>query len=268
MQRDMDNQTCFEVDMGMLEEAIDGIRRICDQTSARRVALDAKMNPSTLTRWLSGERTPEFKTLAPLLSHLNAKIVFPDYSQDTTRPVKICGHMSRAVHDQIQIHESIEEAHAAAGPDSEDYIAVPLADMPVAAGPGLLPNGDIRGWVLAWKYQASIMWKSNLVAVEIGKNQTSMVPVLHPGDIVLVNRDDWEPNPPGKIMLVCEPDGSAAIKRVSMEQEKNRASLVFYSENSAEYPPKIFNINEKYEGDIRRAIAGRIIWSWSDMTKK
>ncbi len=261
-------QVCFEDEMGMLEEALDGIRRICEKKSARQVALDADMNPSTLTRWLDGSRKPSFKKISPLLSNLNAKIVFPDDSPEMTRPVTICGHMSRAVHDQMQIHDSIEAAHAAAGPNSEDYIAVPLADMPVAAGPGLLPNGNIKGWVLAWRHQASIMWKSNLVAVEIGKNQTSMVPVLHPGDIVLVNRDDWEPDPPGKIMLVCEPDGSAAIKRVSLEKDGKRVSVIFYSENSAEYPPKIFDVQEKYEGEIRRAIAGRVVWSWSDMTKK
>ncbi len=37
-----------------------------------------------------------------------------------------------------------------------------------------------------------------------------MVPTLHPGDIVLVDRAEKAPDPPGKIMLVCEPDGGCA----------------------------------------------------------
>jgi phage repressor protein C with HTH and peptisase S24 domain len=48
------------------------------------------------------------------------------------------------------------------------------------------------------------------VAVSIGKGEVSMVPTLHPGDIVLVDRAEKAPDPPGKIMLVCEPDGGCA----------------------------------------------------------
>ena len=67
------------------------------------------------------------------------------------------------------------------GPLPEEYLAVPLAEDPVAAGPGLIPSDKVGGWVLVWRRHESIRFKSNLIAVEIGRNENSMVPTLHPG---------------------------------------------------------------------------------------
>jgi hypothetical protein len=44
--------------------------------------------------------------------------------------------------------------------------------------------------------------------------------------------------------------------------------LVFYSDNSREFPPRTFRLGRDYEGDLTRAIAGRVIWAWSDMSHK
>lgn len=153
-------------------------------------------------------------------------------------------------------------------PDSEEYMAVPLADAPVAAGPGLLSDDAVRGWVIVWRHHDSIRFRSDLVAVEIGKGQTSMVPLLHPGDIVLVDRAERNPDPDGKIMLVCDPDGGCAIKRVSSRRIDGDIELVFYSDNAPGNPPQVNRLKRDYGGNLHAAIGGRVVWAWSDMTRK
>jgi hypothetical protein len=166
-----------------------------------------------------------------------------------------------------------DKAQAVTGapdPQPDDYLAVPLASSPVAAGPGLIPEDRIEGWVLVWRHQESIRFRSNLVAVEIGKNELSMVPTLHPGDIVLVDRNDRDPSPAGKIMLVSEPgpEGGTMVKRVNTKRLDGDLELIFYSDNSREFPPVTYRLGRDYDDDINRAIAGNVVWAWSDMTRK
>jgi hypothetical protein len=236
-----------------------------------RLAKAANRGTSSVQKILKRQQIKWIESFGEIADAAGLKVFFEeDFRQQTTRPVTICGHMSRAVQDQVQIHESIDAAHVAAGPDSEDYIAVPLAESPVAAGPGLIPEDKIRGWVLVWKHQESVRWRSNLVAVEIGRGENSMVPTLHPGDIVLVDRNDKNLDPPGKIMLITEPgpDGGSAIKRVSTLRKDGDLELIFYSDNAREHPPRTYGLKRDYDTDITRAISGRVVWAWSDMTKK
>lgn len=153
-------------------------------------------------------------------------------------------------------------------PVSQDYIAAPLAEEAIAAGPGRIPQDAIRGWVVVWRHQGALRYKTDLVAVEIGKGQTSMEPNLHPGDIVLVDRADKDPYPDGKIMLVCDPDGGCAVKRVSSRSVDGDVELVFYSDNTQGNPPRVFRLNRDYGGNIGAALGGRVVWAWSDMTRK
>ena len=71
-------------------------------------------------------------------------------------------------------------------------------------------------------------------------------------------------------MLVVEPghDGGAMVKRVSTQKVDGDVELIFYSDNAKEYPPSIYRLNRDYGGDIARAIVGRVLWAWSDMTRK
>lgn len=153
-------------------------------------------------------------------------------------------------------------------PVSEDYLAVPLAEEAIAAGPGLMPQDALRGWVIVWRHHDSVRFRTDLVAVEIGKGQTSMVPHLHPGDIVLVDKADRRPDVDGKIMLVCDPDGGCAVKRVSSRTVDGDVELVFYSDNAVGNPPRVFRLNRDYGGHLEAAIGGRVVWGWSDMTRK
>ena len=103
-------------------------------------------------------------------------------------------------------------------PNAEDYIAVPMVGE-VWAGPGIIPEEKIESWGLVWRNHHSVQRRSNLLAVEIGKNQRSMVPTLHPGDVVLVDRDDCGQDTirhPGNIFLVREPGQEGGGKGVDI----------------------------------------------------
>lgn len=150
-------------------------------------------------------------------------------------------------------------------PAEEDYLAVPLVEE-VGAGPGIIPQGKLLSWFLVWRYQASVMHKRDLIAVMIGEHSTSMVPTLRPKDIVLVDRQDTDVSHPGRIMLVVDPDGAGMIKRVSTKQTRDKDwQITFYSDNTATNPPVMYSLREDYGGDWRKAIAGHVVWAWSDM---
>ena len=99
-----------------------------------------------------------------------------------------------------------------------------------------------------------------------------MVPTLHPKDIVMVDKDDIRPQPDGSIFLIREPghDADVAVKRVYTQNRDGDTVLNFVSDNpdKRSYPPMVYSLERDYGGDLGRAIVGKVVWSWSDMTKK
>lgn len=156
-----------------------------------------------------------------------------------------------------------------APPVAEDYLAAPLVGE-VGAGPGYLPQDEVQSWFLVYKHIPAIMGRRNLIAVEIGKTSTSMLPLLSPGDIVLVDRDDIDVSHAGHIMLVRDPEGAGMVKRVSVQPTPGSRdfSIQFYSDNAATNPPMLYSLREDYGGEISNAIVGRVIWAWSDVRGK
>jgi transcriptional regulator with XRE-family HTH domain len=224
----------------------------------KRMADELGIDPSQLNRFLKKERGLNADSLGHILDRIGVTMAFGDEPADAAK--EVCFRMPGKA----------QAVDGAPDPRPEDYLAVPLASSPVAAGPGLIPEDKIEGWVLVWRHQEAIRLKSNLVAVEIGKNELSMVPTLHPGDIVLVDRSDRDPNPAGKIMLVSEPgqDGGTMVKRVNTKRLDGDIELIFYSDNSRDFPPVTYRLDRDFDGDITRAIGGSVVWAWSDMTRK
>jgi len=223
----------------------------------KRMADALGIDPSQLNRFMDAERGLSSDTLGRVLDGLGARVAWPGEAE--TEPAReVCFVAPRAT----------GTTHAATPATAEDYFAVPLASDLVAAGPGRIPESEIRGWVLVWRHHDSIRFRSDLVAVTIGKGELSMAPTVHPGDIVLVDRADKSPDPAGKIMLVCDPHGACSIKRVATRAVEDDVELVFYSENPREYPPCVFRLSRDYGGNLNKAIGGRVVWAWSDMTFK
>lgn len=223
----------------------------------RKMAEAADWDPTGLGRVLKGKRSTWLETLGRLIDAAGLKVVLPEEQRDTTRDVCwVDAHISPA-------------GEGAPPPRAENYRAVPLVGE-AGAGPGMIPQDEIKSWVLVYQHHQSVQFRRNMLAVEIGAGQDSMVPTLHPLDIVMVDRDDFRPDKPGGIFLVREPgqEGGGKIKRVSAKQKNGETQLIFYSDNTAEHPPETYILQQDYDGDIRKAIIGRVVWAWSDMTRK
>ena len=225
--------------------------------NAKKLADVLEVHPNLITRWKRGERVPTITSIQPLLDFLGVGFSAPSVEQSKD----VCFVDARAVP---------AGEHLPSPPD-EDYLAVPLVDE-VGAGPGIIPQNQLISWFLVWRHQRAIQHKRDLIAVMIGKNSTSMLPTLKPQDIVLVDRQDKDVmNFTGRIMLVLDPvDGSGKIKRVAAENQprKRDCRITYYSDNAAENPPEVYSLIEDFEGDWNRAIVGRVVWAWSDVSNK
>lgn len=264
--RDMTDgeNVCIRRVMGLYEDSMTWLRETADRRgNPTRLAGDLGEAPNLLSRWFAEEgsknhREPSWRKMSEVLEKLGARLVLPGEGvvKPQTRDIEF-------IKPKI-----IGIENGCPPPASEDYLAVPLALEAIAAGPGLIPQDELRGWVLVWRHHDSVRFRSNLVAVEIGKGQTSMEPHLHPGDIVLIDKEDRKPDVDGKIMLVCHPDGGCAVKRVSSRRVDGDVELVFYSDNTQGNPPSVYRLKRDYGDDLRAAIGGRVVWAWSDMTRK
>lgn len=219
----------------------------------------ANVDQSQISRFLGGRGTLYFSTVCRLLERLNFEIIAPHEKKDTRHDVKFISTKVLSAEDMAD------------GPIPEDYFAVPLAEGEVAAGMGRVPEDNIKSWVLIWRHHESVRFRSNLVAVEIGKGEDSMVPTLHPEDLVAVDRDDFKSgfDPPGNIFLARYPDGDVAIKRVRVIKRGKDYEITFYSDNAMSHPPSpAYSLVEHFQGEINRAVIGRVVWGWSNMTIK
>ncbi len=213
------------------------------------------MNPKTgmLGKWLNGTRVPSMSSLSPILEKIG--VTLNQRSSEADR--EVCFVNAKIVPAGEHIRP----------PQAEDYIAAPLVGE-VGAGPGYVAQDDVESWFLVYKHVPAIMHRRDLIAVEIGRHSTSMSPLLNPGDIVLVDRDDHSVERPGHIMLVRDPDGSGMIKRVALNKDGDDWVIQFYSDNAAKNPPMIYRLNEDFDGDITKAVVGRVIWAWTDVRGK
>lgn len=204
-----------------------------------------------LHKWLRGDRVPTLEKISPIMDKLGNFVSELEGAKD------VCFVNARVVPAGEHI----------CPPQAEDYIAAPLVGE-VGAGPGYVAQDDVESWFLVYKHVPAIMHRRDLIAVEIGRHSTSMSPLLNPGDIVLVDRDDHSVERPGHIMLVRDPDGSGMIKRVAMNKDGDDWVIQFYSDNAAKNPPMIYRLNEDFDGDITKAVVGRVIWAWTDVRGK
>lgn len=243
--------------MGYLDDIQKILKQVLERHNGNKAAAAASLGVNSVTfwGWIEGTRIPTTQALAPLMDKLNASVLLPD--EDQSR--EVCFVDAKTV----EAGEDLEP------PASEDYFAVPLVDE-VGAGNGYIPQEKLRSWLLVWRWQSAVRHRSNLVAVEIAKDADSMVPTLFPGDIVLIDRDERRVENNGKMWLVRDPsDESTKIKRVALKTspEEKDVRITYYSDNS-DYPPEAYSLKEDFYNDLARAIVGRVVWAWSDVTNK
>lgn len=239
------------------EDTIARIRQAVSEQFDGNVSRASKawgVTGDNLHKWLRGDRIPTLEKISPILNQLGIGLCQPS---GPNREI-------RFVNARI-----VPAGENALPPKAEDYIAAPMVGE-VGAGPGYIPEDEIKGWLLVYKHQDAVRYRRNLIAVEIGEASTSMRPTLNPRDIVLVDRDDRDASRPGHMMLVLDPlDGSGMIKRVSVKEAPGGdLQIIYSSDNYIDNSPRVFSLRKDYGGDLEKAIVGRVVWAWADVRNK
>ncbi len=224
----------------------------------KATAKDLGVEHVTLWHWLRGSRRPNLSQLAKAMDVLGVGISSPKANVTTQ---EVC----------FTTLHTVPGGDNAPPPHAKDYLAVPMV-AEASAGPGVIPPSQIENWMLLCRSHRSVMRRNNLLAVEIGKNQRSMVPTLHPGDLVLVDRNDWGQtgiHTPGNVFLVREPgqDTGGKVKRITLSGKGKASIITFYSDNVLENEPEPYPMHA-YNYDLRAAVVGKVIWSWADISRK
>lgn len=209
----------------------------------------------SLYKWLRGDRKPGLEKLAPIFEMLQVRLALPDESAPAARDV--CFADARAV----------PAGEGQAPPQAEDCLAVPVVEE-AGAGPGPIPQGELKSWFLVSRRQKAVRYRRDLIAVEIGKLSTAMAPTLAPGDLALVDRQDRDVSRPGRMMLVRDPEGAGKIRRVAVEERPGDYRVTCYCDNAISNPPEVYSLREDFGGDWERCIVGRVVWAWTDISEK
>ncbi len=219
----------------------------------------AGIQQAGLSRYLKNRTNMTLETVSKVMRLLNGKVSFDNPLLDATAVADVSRDVCWVDAKTVPAGDGQDK------PVQENFLAVPIVEE-VGAGPGIIPQGELRGWFLVDRYTRCIMHRRDLIAVSIGEHSTSMSPTLRPRDVVLVDRQDLDCATAGRIMLVIDPDGAGMIKRVSATPTGSKDwQLTFYSDNVQGNPPMVFSLREDYGGNWRRAIGGHVVCAWSDM---
>ena len=131
----------------------------------------------------------------------------------------------------------------------EDFVSVPLTESAIAAGLPIIPQENIEDYVLLHIRAAGK--HSNLVASRVDGN--SMEPTLHPGDIVVIDRDDKIIMK--KKMFAIYHEGGLTAKFL---EQKNNLLILRPLNPNAEI--QIIDLTENPQ-----PIVGKIIGAWKDL---
>lgn len=138
---------------------------------------------------------------------------------------------------------------SAASIKSEDYVSIPLTDSSIAAGQPIIQEDNIEDYVLLHIRAAGK--RKNLVASRV--DGESMEPMLHSGDIVVIDRDDkkWTKN---RIFAIFHEGGLTAKY---LEQQQN---LLILRPINPHYQVQIINLGENPD-----PVVGRVIGAWKEL---
>lgn len=232
------------------------LKKAVDQYgSASALSRASGVSVANISRWINNKQAPRLTDLAPIMDLLG--VLPKEPNEDSGKDV--CFVNAKLVPAAEDTYEP---------PQAEDYLAAPMVGE-VGAGPGYIPQEEIKSWFLVYRNLPAVRYRRNLLAVEIGPHSDSMQPTLNPRDIVLVDRDDRDIQHPGHMMLVLDPDGAGMIKRVAVEDlDDGDSRITFYSDNAMKHPPAVYSLERHYCNDWERCIVGRVIWAWADMRQK
>lgn len=136
---------------------------------------------------------------------------------------------------------------------ADEYVAVPLVEGQVAAGPGRVAWENVLS--LVWVFKPELGRRKNLVALRVAGD--SMTPTIPDQAIIIVDRDSRQPagNRKGIWALRTE-DGAVQIKRL----QRVKDGLIVISDNFSKHPPEL-----AWTADLQRLVIGKVIWMWQSL---
>lgn len=236
----------------LLHKALEVIRMASSgHPFATRAALARATGESeaNISRWLSGASTPTLKKLEPLLLRLGVRLILP--AEETPPPLVI--HMP---------------PHA----ESSDVVLAFRAVL-LLGETGLPPCQQHASpeWLVARCSDAS----ENAVALRVGVHDRAMLPSLHPGDIVFIDRTSSAQLTSQNIYLVqappCEESNVCGLllRRVSVKKQAKDTQIIFYADNACEgYAPEMYSLSQYPEKSLSAAIKGTVTHVLADMRQR
>ncbi len=196
------------------------------------------MNPKVLELYEKGQAPLSFDLLADLSKNLETSphefLVREDYF-----PVQV---------PELKVFQATRTKNAPKLRD-EDYVSIPLTESSIAAGQPIIQGDKIEDYVLLHIRAAGK--RRNLVASRVDGD--SMEPMLHSGDIVVIDRDDKRVLK-NRIYAIFHEEGLTAKY---VERKKELLILRPINPNS---DVQIIDLNE-----LPDPIVGRIIGAWKEL---
>lgn len=153
----------------------------------------------------------------------------------------------------------LEPTPATVEGEGPSFTRVPLMADPIAAGQPLrIDDGDIASY-LAFEESIVRRWHSP-VCVRIGPREESMLPLLQPGQIVVLDRGDAKRLAPKPTRVYAvRVDEGATLKRLEIVEHREGRVLALISENpdKAKYPTRLMSIVEAVLTEI---VIGEVVW--------
>lgn len=258
---------------GAYRSIIDGMNSMIGEGKKYRfaadMARDCDVSPMYLKRILSEEKVQYLKNICHVLDTVGFKLA---YATDKTQILSLCKRSA-------EINITKDQGELA----TQNCLAIPvisLSKATLSTADHQLGQEDIHDWVIISEGMKSMRLRSaaqnpnTLIAIELDRQYDQMEPVLQPGDIIVVDRNDKYERfaPPGNIFIAKEPSAenneSGRICRVLTEPDGQDLRIVYYYDNITKYTPRTWSLKDDFAGEITNALIGRVIWSWSNTVNK
>lgn len=138
-------------------------------------------------------------------------------------------------------------------------IEVPLLDDKIAAGAPLPISGN---WTETRFFTHSFLRKfTDPILIEVGKDQDSMIPVIFPGDLLLIDRKPVEKPKHGNIYAVTLDDGGS----VKYCEIQNNKLLVTCENRFSDFKPVSIDLKGR---TLDQIIVGEVVWVGRELPRK